>query len=321
MADTTPSEPRSVSSAAPHDNDLRAAGRQGRGPGKPVRRAPAGDGAMVSRPGGPVIPGMRRMLWVAAGLVLVQGSILLAAHDNTARYFSWTIAVPVTAAFLGASYLSAAVLEAAAARQGSWQRARIAVPGVLAFTTLTLVVTLVHLSKFHLGAASALTQALTWGWLAIYVGVPPVLAYLWWRQARAVPGTAPAGPALPPVVRAALGLQGAVMLVLGAALLAVPVQAARLWPWPLTALTGRAVGAWLVGLGIIAAQSWHANRREVVAIAFPAVIVFAALQLAVLAGFARSMRWDQAPAWCYLLFLASLLAVGVAGLTGMVRSG
>ena len=61
---------------------------------------------MVSRSGdGQVTAGMRRMLWIAAGLVLVQGSILLAAHNDTARYFSWTIAVPVTAAFLGAGYL------------------------------------------------------------------------------------------------------------------------------------------------------------------------------------------------------------------------
>jgi hypothetical protein len=276
---------------------------------------------MVSQPGGLVTRGMRRMLWVAAGLVLVQGSILLAAHNDTSRYFSWTIAVPVTAAFLGAGYLSAAVLESAAARQSSWQRARIAVPGVLAFTTLTLVVTLVHLGKFHLGAASVLTRALTWGWLAIYVGVPPVLAFLWWRQAQAVPGAAPAGRRLPPLMRVILGVQGAVMLALGAALLIAPVQVARLWPWPLTALTGRAVGAWLVGLGIIAAQSWHADRREVVAIAFPAITVYAALQLAVLASFAHAMHWDQAPAWCYLLFLASLLAVGVAGLIGVTRSG
>jgi hypothetical protein len=195
------------------------------------------------------------------------------------------------------------------------------VPGVLAFTTLTLVVTLVHLDKFHLSAASALTRALTWGWLAIYIGVPPILAFLWWRQARAVPGTAPAGIPLPPPVRAALGVQGVIMLALGVALLAAPVQVARLWPWPLTALTGRAVGAWLVGLGIMAAQSWHADRRDTVAIVFPATIVYGALQLAVLAGFAHSVHWDQAPAWCYLLFLASLLAVGIAGLTTVTRSG
>lgn len=142
---------------------------------------------------GAVTAGMRRMLWTAAGLVLAQGTILVAAHNATVRYFAWTIAVPVTAGFLGAGYLSAAVLEAAAARQATWQRARIAVPGVLAFTTLTLVVTLVHLAKFHLLAGAAVTRALAWGWLAIYVGVPPVLAFLWWRQARAVPGPRPGG--------------------------------------------------------------------------------------------------------------------------------
>ena len=140
--------------------------------------------------------------------MLVQGSILLAARNDTSRYFSWTIAVPVTAAFLGAGYLSAAVLEATAARQGSWERGQDRRAGVLAFTTLTLAVTLVHLGKFHLGVSAVLTRALTWGWLAIYAGVPPVLAYLWWRQARAVPGAAPTGTRLPPLLRAVLGLQG-----------------------------------------------------------------------------------------------------------------
>ncbi len=43
------------------------------------------------------------MPWAPAGLV--QGSILLAAHNDTARYVSWTIAVPVTAAFPGGSHL------------------------------------------------------------------------------------------------------------------------------------------------------------------------------------------------------------------------
>lgn len=37
-------------------------------------------------------------------------------------------------------------------------------------------------------------------------------------------------------------------------------------------------------------------------------------QLAVLAGFASSIRWARAPTWGYLLLAASLLAVGIAGL-------
>jgi hypothetical protein len=53
---------------------------------------------MVSGAAGSVTRGMRRMLWVAAGLVLVQGSILLAAHNNTARYFSCGAVMPAPSA-------------------------------------------------------------------------------------------------------------------------------------------------------------------------------------------------------------------------------
>jgi hypothetical protein len=206
------------------------------------------------------------------------------------------------------------LLEAAAAGQGDWERARIAVPGVLAFTTLTLIVTLVHLGTFHFAAPVPVTRVATWGWLAIYAGVPPVLAYLWWRQAQAAPGTSPSSRRLPRVLRAVLGLQGMVLLLLGGALITVPARTAGLWPWPLTALTGRAVGAWLIALGIIAVQSWYLDRREPVAIVFPATTLFAVLQLAVLAGFGNQMHWRHAQVWCYLVFLATILAAGIAGM-------
>ena len=54
------------------------------------------------------------------------------------------------------------------------------------------------------------------------------------------PAPPPAGHRLPPLVLAGLGLPGAVMLAIGAALLVAPVQATRLWRWPLTAPTGPA---------------------------------------------------------------------------------
>ena len=50
----------------------------------------------------------------------------------------------------------------------------------------------------------------------------------------------PAGHRLPPLVRADLGLPGAVMLAVGAALIAAPVQTTRLRRWPLAAPTGSA---------------------------------------------------------------------------------
>ena len=99
----------------------------------------------------PLLPGMRRLLYVAAVLVLLAGFQLFVFTGNTASYFAWTIRNPLGAAFLGAGYWASVAFEALAARQRIWANARIAVPTVLVFTLLTLVATLLNLGLFHLG--------------------------------------------------------------------------------------------------------------------------------------------------------------------------
>ena len=66
---------------------------------------------------------------------------------------------------------------------------------------------------------------------------------------------------LPLALRLLLGAIAGVLLLYGVALLAVPVQAATWWPWPLSDLTARAIGAWLVGLGWAAAQGQLSGDR------------------------------------------------------------
>src|SRR5262249_39055665 len=87
-------------------------------------------------------PGMRRMLLVAGGLVFITGIQLFVLSEATDRFFAWTIKPPLTAAFLGAAYWASCGTELLAARQRIWANARIAVPAVLIFTGLTLLVTL-----------------------------------------------------------------------------------------------------------------------------------------------------------------------------------
>ena len=131
----------------------------------------------------PLLPSMRVLLVVAGVLVTLAGVQLFLGSERTATWFAWTIDVPLTAAFLGAAYWASAVVEWTAASRRLWADARIAVPGVLVFTTLTLVVTVVHLDAFHLGAEhGAATRAVTWAWVAVYAVVPVLLAVLWWRQ-------------------------------------------------------------------------------------------------------------------------------------------
>jgi len=256
-----------------------------------------------------VVPVMRRLLYVAAVLVFLAGLQLFVFPQRTARYFAWTIDSPMTAVFLGASYWSAVGLEFGAARAARWSGARIAIPAVFVFTTVTLAVTLGHLDTFHLDADLPLTtRAVTWAWLAVYLVVPVLMVAATVAQRRestAVP--APSG--LPFAVRAVLVALAGLLLGLGLALLVAPGWADGAWPWPLTPLTGRAVGAWLVGLGTAAAHARLLDDRGSLRPLGITGLVFGVLQAIALVRHGDELDWGSAPAAAYLAVLAALAVI------------
>ena len=262
----------------------------------------------------PLIPGMRIMLYVAAGLVFAAGVQLFVLTEQTERFFAWTIRPPLTAAFLGAAYWASCVIEIVAARERTWARARSAVPAVLIFTTLTLIVTLIHRDRFHFGAPSGPeTIFATWVWLAIYAFVPIAMSILLVRQLRTPGIDAPRLAPLPDWLRAVIAAQATIMLVVGAVLLVTPQAVIPIWPWMLTALTGRAIGAWFLGLGIAAAQVVWENdfgRTRMVSLSS---IAFGVLELVALARYPRTLDWSRPGAWVFLLFILSVAVVGLYG--------
>jgi hypothetical protein len=255
----------------------------------------------------PLTAAMRWMLLAASVLVFVAGFQLFVLAEQTDRYFAWTINPPITAACLGAAYWASFVLELLAARQPTWARARIAVPAVLLFTSLMLAATLLHLDRFHLDTAFG------WVWLAVYVGVPPIMLALLVHQLRAPGRDAPGNAPLPTLLRLALSIQAAVLLIFGAALFVAPQVMAPLWPWMLTPLTGRAVAAWLVALGVAAAHLTWENDWDLGRVAMPAYATLGGLQLVTLARYPGGLDWSGPQAWLYLLFVLSVLAVGLFG--------
>jgi hypothetical protein len=267
---------------------------------------------------------MRVLLYVASALVLLIGTTLFLLPGRTDTYFSWTVSPALTAAFLGAAYLSAFVLEFLGAREALWARARIAVPAVLIFTFLTLIATLLHIDKFHFGPAfSLLTQAGTWVWLLVYAIVPVAMTVLLVLQLRQAGIDPPRSAPMPGWMRLIYIGQAAVMVLLGIALFLFPKPTGELfWPWQLTPLTGRAIGAWLLGVGVAAGHfAWERDwlRVRPGAISYT---VFAGLELVALARFAFArypetgqlvVNWGDPRAWIYLLFLISILAAGTYG--------
>ncbi|GAA1766995.1 hypothetical protein [Kocuria aegyptia] len=263
----------------------------------------------------PLVPSMRRLLRTAAFLVFLAGLLLYVFPLRTAEWFAWTIDPPMTAVFLGAAYWSSAVLEVAGARSAGWDRAKLAVWPVFVFTALTLGVTLLHLERFHLSPDHPfLARVATWTWLVVYAAVPVAMLVIGRVQARSRPPAAAAGTEarapLPTGLRLLLAGVAAVLLLAGAALLLLPAQAATLWPWTLTALTARAVGAWLVGLGWAAAYALSRGDARTVRPLGLSALAFALLQVVALLRHGDVLEWAGAPAAGFVIVL---LAIGVAG--------
>ncbi|MDA1035988.1 MAG: hypothetical protein O3B65_03795 [Chloroflexi bacterium] len=163
-------------------------------------------------------------------------------------------------------------------------------------------------------------------WLVVYAVVPLIMGAILVIQMR-TPGSEP--PRVSPMqswMRFALMGQAAVMLLLGVSLLVAPTSVApSVWPWGLSALTGRAIGAWLVGVGVAAA---HASREDdLVRLegAMVAFMAFGALELGALIRFATAIHpvtgnavldWADARTWVYLAFMASIAGVGLVGWLG-----
>jgi hypothetical protein len=263
----------------------------------------------------PLVPGMRRLLLTAAVLVLLAGFQLFVLTGRTGTFFAWTIANPLAAAFLGASYWASVSIEALAGRQRLWANARIAVPAVFVFTVLTLVTTLMHLGQFHLGARYATgTRIVTVAWLAIYILVPLLMLIVLAVQVRAPGVDPPRSAGLPAWIYGVLAVQAIVLLGFGVALFAVPRQAAPLWPWKLTPLVAQATGAWLISLGVAAVHALlerDARRLRPAAVGY---VLLALLQFIALARYPNHFAWHSASGIIYLIFLAAMLLTGVVWL-------
>jgi hypothetical protein len=171
---------------------------------------------------------------------------------------------------------------------------------VFVFTTVTLAVTLGYLDTFHVDADLPLTtRAVTWAWLAVYLVVPVLMVAATVAQ-RGESTAVPAPSGLPLAVRAVLVALAGLLLGLGLALLVAPGWADGAWPWPLTPLTGSAVGAWLVSLGTAAAHARLLDDRASLRPLGITGVIFGVLQAIALVRHGDERDWGSAPATAYL---------------------
>ena len=259
------------------------------------------------------VPLMRVALYTGSCLVFLAGIQLFVLTTRTDHYFAWTIANPLTAAFLGAFYWTAIPLAFLSARRRVWADARVGVPGVLVFLWATLLTTLLHLGKFHFSSPDRFAKGAAWLWLIIYSADPVLVSVALVFQLRAG-GADPARAApLSTWYRSLLVAQSLVTPAVGVILFAAPGWAAGWWPWALTPLTARAMASWLLGLGVVLATAFLENDWVRVRAATAAYAVLGILELVVLVRYGDHVSWASPGAWIYLGFVLSVLFAGGYG--------
>jgi hypothetical protein len=233
---------------------------------------------------------------------------------QTDEYFAWTIAVPLTAVFLGACYWSSAALALIASRRALWAQARISMAVALVFAPLITAATFIHLDQFHTDKPIGII------WVAAYAIYPVMLFLVMRRQLREPGGDPPRGERLALWVRATLFAQAVVLIPLGLALFAIPGEFAAdgglsgLWPWPLTELTSQICGAWVLAVGALSGGMALEDDQNRVAPFLASFGIFGLLQAIALAREGDGMQWGEPAAYIFVGYLATTLVLSAYGL-------
>jgi hypothetical protein len=260
---------------------------------------------------------MRTLLGAFAVLTALATGALFVLAESTEETFAWTIEPPLTAAFIGAGYAAGFVLVVLCLRDPLWAHSRVPVLTIFVFVVLTTAATLLHINRMHFdddfGGLDFLAKAAAWFWLAVYIVVPVAMLVLIVVQERAHGDDPPPRHPVPVVLRVALAVESAALLVVGALIYVRPTTAESVWPWPLSPFTGRVVAAWLLAFGLataLAAVAGDLRRLRTAAIAYT---VFGVLVLVAVARFTGTLDWGSPGSWIFVALAVAVVLTGAAG--------
>jgi len=238
--------------------------------------------------------------------LLVAFCVLYPVPTDTKRLFAWQIRPTMTPMVLGAVYLGGAYFFLRAVLAKQWHTVAGGFLPVGSFASLMGITTILHWDRFLHGNVAF------WLWVGLYFSTPVlVFAVFVLNQREYRPGTAGelrlSGAAAAVIVAA-----GGLSVVTSAFVYLFPARAIDVWPWQLTPLTARTLGAIFIlggaGLGAIGERRWSAVR-------IPLQVAGIMLVLILLAGLRAHSEFDSTRPLSWLFTAGFVVAtVGIAGL-------
>ena len=250
-----------------------------------------------------VLPETRVLAVVIAPFLLLAFAVLVPSPTHTRTLFAWEIKPTMSPMVLGSVYLGGAYFFVRVATARKWHSVAGGFVPVGTFATLMGVTTVLHWSRFIHGNVAF------WLWVALYFSTPLLVFGVFFRNQREYSREDADDLRLSPV--AASGLVFVGLAAAGSAMLMYlfPSQAVRAWPWHLTPLTARVLGAiFALGSAAIGAaweRRWSAAR-------IPVQVACIMLVLLLIAGARAHAEFDTGNALTWLLlvgFSASTLAL------------
>jgi hypothetical protein len=205
-----------------------------------------------------VLPATRALSAFIVPFLVVAFVVLYLFPGDTDRLFAWKISPPMTPMTLGAVYLGGAYFFVRAYRATEWHTVKAGFVAVGTFASLMGVATIIHWDRFHH------SHVAFWLWAGLYFTTPFLVWGVWAANRGRGSAAGPDDVLVPPLARAVLAFTGALALAAGAFLFLFPDRSIANWPWHLTPLTARVLGAiftlGVAALGVVTDARWSATR-------------------------------------------------------------
>ena len=242
-----------------------------------------------------------------APFLVVAFVLLYLFPSHTDRLFAWTIRPTMTPMVLASAYLGGAYFFVRASRARRWTALAPGFVAVTLFASLLGVATLLHWDRFNHGHPAF------WLWAGLYFTAPFLVLAAWLLNRRYAARPAPTDRLVARPARIAIAAVGAVALLQGVTMFLRPPAVIPLWPWVLTPLTCRVVGAILClgcsGLGALGDARWQSLRMMIeVEVVMVSLILLGAARAATRHEFAT----DRPLTWVMLVGFVGVLAGSAA---------
>ena len=193
---------------------------------------------------------------VSAAIVpflLLAFAVLVPWPTDTKRLFAWAIKPTMSAMILGSVYLGGAYFFVRAALARCWHTVAGGFPPVATFAAMMGIATILHWDRFIHGNVAF------WLWVALYVTTPFIVFGVFVRNQREYVAATGTELVIPRLAAAVIVAAGGLALLTSAFLYLFPDEAIDVWPWPLTRLTARMLGA-IFALGLAGLGAWRERR-------------------------------------------------------------